>query len=205
MELMTNIVAQQAGQTPTVLVIMGSTRAGRRCPEIAAWVLDIARASVNFDFRLVDLREWPLPCDDEPKIPASGAYVQEHTRAWSQTVSDARGYIIVTPQYNWGYPAPLKNALDHVYKEWNGKPIAIVTYGGHGGVKCGLQLKQVTEGMRMQPLPTMPAITLTHEMIGGGAIDASRDFELYAESIRQVVTELTSAIKAGQPSGDARK
>ncbi len=55
---------------------------------------------------------------------------------------DQTAIVFVSPQYNWGYPAPLKNAIDHLYKEWAGKPAMIVTYGGHGGSKCAAQLRQ---------------------------------------------------------------
>ena len=105
------------------------------------------------------------------------------------------------PQYNWGYPAPLKNALDHVYAAWNGKPVAIVTYGGHGGGKCAAQLRQVSEGLKMQPMTTMPALTLTHDMIVGGAIDAARDFAGVADIVRQAVGELAAAIAEDGASG----
>ena len=74
------------------------------------------------------------------------SYANAHTLAWSRKVAEAQGYVFVAPQYNWGYPAGLKNALDHVYREWQGKPLVIVTYGGHGGGKCAAQLHQVAEG-----------------------------------------------------------
>jgi NAD(P)H-dependent FMN reductase len=70
--------------TPVVLVIMGSVRAGRACPTIAGWVVDIARASSAMSYELVDLRDWALPMDDEPEIPARGVYANGHTRAWSE-------------------------------------------------------------------------------------------------------------------------
>jgi len=169
---------------------MGSTRSGRLCPKIASWVVAIAQASTNLKYELVDLADWPLPMNDEPGIPELGAYAQEHTRAWSRKIAGADAVMFVTPQYNWGYPAPLKNALDHLYQEWNGKPVIIVSYGGHGGDKSAAQLKQVAEGLKMRPVPTMPAITLTREMIQGGPIDPQKDFQAYAGSIRQALAEL---------------
>ncbi len=76
-------------------------------------------------------------------------------------MSSAAAIVIVTPQYNWGYPAPLKNALDHLYQKWTGKPLVIVTYGGHGGNKCAAQLRQVAAGLHMRPVATMPGIKRT--------------------------------------------
>jgi NAD(P)H-dependent FMN reductase len=176
---------------PTILVVMGSVRAGRLCPTIAAWVAEIGRASTNLSYELVDLADWPLPFGDEPGIPALGSYAHEHTRAWSQKVGGADGFVFVTPQYNWGYPAALKNALDHLYKEWAGKPLVIISYGGHGGDKCAAQLRQVAEGMKMRPAPTMPGITLTRQMIESGArVDPEKDFQVHETEIRRAFSEL---------------
>jgi len=126
-----------------VLLIMGSARAGRICPIITEWVAGIGRTCTDSSYEPVDLLQWSLPMNDEPGIPAAGSYVQAHTQAWSRKVADADAVVFITPQYNWGYPAALKNAIDHLYREWNAKPAAIVTYGGHGGGKCAEQLRQV--------------------------------------------------------------
>lgn len=180
-----------------ILILMGSVRAGRRCPQIAGWVKSVAQEASDLVYELVDLADWPLPMDDEVGIPAQGVYAQSHTQAWSWKIAAADGFIFVTPQYNWGYPAALKNAIDHLYKEWEGKPVVIVSYGGHGGGKCAAQLRQVVEGMHMKPVATMPAITLTGEMIGGGPVDPASDFKDAALSIRTAVQELFVALSEG--------
>jgi NAD(P)H-dependent FMN reductase len=64
---------------PTVQVILGSVRAGRLCPRIAAWVIEIGRATTELNYELADLADWHLPVVDEPGIPAYGGYTQEHT------------------------------------------------------------------------------------------------------------------------------
>jgi len=176
---------------------MGSVRPGRRCPQIAAWVIGIAKASTELQYELIDLADWPLPMDGEPGIPeAHLGYSHEHTRAWSRKISAASAFVFVTPQYNWGYPAVLKNAIDHLYKEWQGKPVAIVTYGGHGGSKCAAQLRQVTEGINMRPTTTMPGIRLTRKMIEGGPLDPERDFRAdEAEMIRRALRELSAQLE----------
>jgi NAD(P)H-dependent FMN reductase len=181
---------------PTVQVILGSIRAGRLCPRLAAWVIEIGRASTGLNYELVDLADWPLPMDDEPGIPARGGYAQEHTRAWSRKIANADAFVFVTPQYNWGYPAVLKNAIDHLYAEWRGKPVAIVSYGGHGGGKCATQLRQVTEGLKMRPVATMPGIPLTHEMIKGGPVEPEKDFQSCVETVRQALVELVIILES---------
>lgn len=184
------------GRQPTVLLIMGSTRASRICPKITEWVAAIGRSCNDFVYEVIDLADWPLPMDDEPGIPAMGGYVQPHTRAWSDKVASADAVIFVTPQYNWGYPAPLKNALDHLYKEWRGKPAAIISYGGHGGGKCAEQLRQVMGALKMALVPTAPGIVLSEDVIRRGAsFQPDVDFATHRESIQQAFKELAAQME----------
>ena len=190
--------ANDSSSPHNVLVIMGSVRAGRLCPAISSWVMGIGQATTRFHYELVDLADWPLPWGDEKAIPASGQYEQEHTRAWSSKIAGADGFVIVTPQYNWGYPAVLKNALDHLYKEWAEKPVMIVSYGGHGGNKCAAQLRQIAEALHMRPVQTMPGLKLTRQAIeGGGPIAPEQDFATHVEEIGRAFAEL-AAMQAGK-------
>lgn len=111
---------------------------------------------------LIDLLEWNLPMFDEPTMPQMvlhhSGYVRPHTQAWSLEIQKYQAFIFVTPQYNWGYPAAIKNAIDYLYNEWKGKPAMIVSYGGHGGGKAAAQLNQVLCGVHMLPAATMPAL-----------------------------------------------
>lgn len=179
-----------------VYIIVGSTRMNRIGRQIAEWVLNSIPVSTAFETELVDLNDWQLPLSDEPGIPAAGVYVHEHTRAWSRKIAAADGYVFVTPQYNWGYPASLKNALDHLFKEWNGKPAVIVSYGNHGGGKAAAQLRQVLDGLRMRPVAAMPAITILPEMLteDGHLRDTAADFSPYAAAIVQATDELASLL-----------
>ena len=184
--------------TPTVLMIMGSTRANRLCPLLARWVADLALAAAALDCELIDLAQWPLPPDDEPAIPALGPYMHAHTQAWSEKIAGADAIVFVTPQYNWGYPAPLKNAIDHLHAEWRGKPLVIVTYGGHGGGKCAAQLSQVAEGLKMRVIPTTPGITLSEPVIRGAPLDPATDLADQSAPIRQAFTELAETLSHRQ-------
>ena len=183
--------------SPLVLVILGSIREGRICPKIGAWVADIGRETTGAVFEIVDLRDWPLPMDDEPAIPATGVYRGDHTRAWSRKVSQGQAVVFVTPQYNWGYPAALKNALDHLYQEWRDKPAVIVTYGGHGGDKCAQQLRQVVAGLNMRPVETMPGLKLARALIeaNSGALQPDRDFASDRDQVRQAFDELAHLLQ----------
>ena len=179
-----------------ILVIMGSVRAGRHCPTLAAWIAAIGRAETGLAVDLVDLAAFQLPMDDEPHIPATGQYLQAHTRRWSETIAQGDAFVFVSPQYNWGYPAALKNAIDHCYSEWRGKPLLIVSYGGHGRGKCAAQLRQVAEGLKMRVVSVSPGLTLTRAIIEGGPIAPAMDFAAQAPEIRQGFAELAAMLPA---------
>jgi NAD(P)H-dependent FMN reductase len=178
----------------TVFVIVGSVRAKRLCPTIAAWVADIGRSRADFIVEIVDLADWPLPLDDEPGIPALGGYSTERTRAWSEKIAGGAGFVFVAPQYNWGYPAALKNAIDHLYREWRGKAAIIVSYGGHGGGKCAAQLRQVADGLKMRVAPTMPGLELSDDMMREGKVEPARDFASHLASVELAFAELAALL-----------
>jgi NAD(P)H-dependent FMN reductase len=180
-----------------ILVIVGSTRPRRICRKIAEWVAEVGRETVAGEFEIVDLKDWRLPMDDEPGIPAAGgAYAFEHTSAWSRKIAEATAFVFVTPQYNWGYPAPLKNALDHLYNEWSGKPAMIVSYGGHGGDRCARQLRQVLKGLHMKPVATMPGFRLARARIeaNDGIIEPAAAFAHHRKTLKRAFAELAAAL-----------
>ena len=181
----------------SVLVIIGSVRTRRIGPAVAAWVAGIGREALAREIEVVDLKDWPLPMDAEPGIPAVHGYVSERTRAWSEKIAAAAAVIIVTPQYNWGYPAALKNAIDHLYKEWSGKPAMIVSYGSRGGGKCARQLRQVLKGLDVKLAPTMPGLKLSKDAIkaNSGSIDPERAFARHRAKLRRAFAELDAILR----------
>ena len=152
---------------PLVALIIASTRNPRCGPQAAQFVMETFQtnaAKFTFTPELLDLADHPLPLFDEPFIPSqvhrAEDYAHEHTRAWSRKIAGYAGFIFVTPQYNWGYPATLKNSIDYLFKEWNGKAGMIVSYGGRGGGKAAAQLREVLHGVDMRPAATMPALSI---------------------------------------------
>jgi len=134
-------------------VILGSTRQGRHGEKVARWFLEHARQRPDVTVELVDLADWPLPFLASPVPPAMAESQDPQTVAWAEKVAAADGYVLVTPEYNHGYPAVLKNALDHVFRPWNGKPVAFVGYGGpSGGIRAVEQLRQVVVELEMVPM-----------------------------------------------------
>lgn len=137
-----------------ILIILASTREGRAGEKVARWVEKEAVGRADFAAELVDLRDWPLPFFTSAIPPGSPDYQpQGIVKQWSEKIASADGFLVVTPEYNHGYPAALKNALDHLFREWNKKPIAFVSYGGAaGGARSVEQLRQVAVELQMAPV-----------------------------------------------------
>jgi NAD(P)H-dependent FMN reductase len=184
--------------TSPVLVIGGSTRPNRRSPHIAEWIAARGRDVTGLAFETVDLVELGLTFDDEPGVPAKGVYVSAATRRWSARVAAAAAVVFVTPQYNWGYPAPLKNAIDHLYREWKDKPALIVSYGSHGGDKCARQLREVLGGLDMRLTTVIPGLRLSRDRIvaDDGAVEPERDFADQVAEVDDALRELAEIYTA---------
>jgi NAD(P)H-dependent FMN reductase len=155
-------------------------------------VLGVVDDSSKLDFELIDLAVINLPFLDEPEMPALGNYQHEHTKTWSELISLYDGFIFVLPQYNWGYPAPLKNALDFLYHEWTNKPATIVTYGNHGGGKATAQLQIVLQGLHMRNTETNTQLSFSADMLdnSGHFKDINKDFSSYEEVLNVSIKDL---------------
>jgi len=135
-----------------IQAILGSTRQGRIGETVANWFVSVAEQRDELTIELIDLRDWPLPFFNEPESPSSGEYAAE-AKGWSEKIATGEAFVIIAPEYNWGYPGVLKNALDHLYFEWNDKPVSFVGYGSvSGGSRSVGQLRQVTSELLMLPL-----------------------------------------------------
>jgi len=144
---------------PKLQVIAVSTREGRSGPVVANWFLEQARAHGAFDVEAVDLGEIALPMFDEPRHPRLGQYEHEHTKAWSRTVSRADAFVFVTPEYNYGAPPSILNAIDYLNHEWQYKPVGFASYGGvSGGTRSVQMIKQIVTSVRMMPIPEAVSI-----------------------------------------------
>jgi NAD(P)H-dependent FMN reductase len=138
---------------PVLQIIIASTRPGRVGPSVADWIYERAVAHGGFDVELIDLAEVNLPMFDEPKHPRFGEYMHQHTKDWSATIRRGDAYIFVIPEYNYGFNAAIKNAIDYLNSEWNHKPVGFVSYGGvAAGTRAVQMLKQVVTTLKMVPL-----------------------------------------------------
>lgn len=124
-------------------VIVGSVRDGRFADTVARWFLDRARRDQTFDIDVVDLAEADLP-------PAPTRAPVPQVEALRARLAAAEAFVLMTPEYNHGYPASLKSALDAARDEWMAKPLTFVSYGGMaGGLRAVEQLRQVCAELHM--------------------------------------------------------
>jgi NAD(P)H-dependent FMN reductase len=166
---------------PVVQIIVGSTRPGRIGRPVAEWVQRAAAAHGGVDAELVDLAEVALPMFDEPHHPRLGRYEHEHTKAWSATVARADAFVFVIPEYNHGYNAAIKNAIDYLALEWRHKPVGFVSYGGiAAGTRAVQQLKPVLAVLKMVPVPEAVHIPMVHGLLADGVIEPTDPMEAAA-------------------------
>ena len=136
-----------------IQVITGTTREGRFSERVANWVLESLRARQDIEVELVDLRDHPLAFfDGAPPARAPREYPNEEVARFGRAVDRADGYIVLAAEYNHGYAAVLKNAMDWTFVEWQRKPVSFVGWGGVGGARAVEQLRQVAVEFEMAPL-----------------------------------------------------
>jgi NAD(P)H-dependent FMN reductase len=151
---------------PNLQIIIGSTRPGRVGLPVAQWLERHARVQGGFDVELIDLASVALPFMDEPNHPRLRQYTQQHTKNWSESVARADAFVMVTPEYNYGFSAPLKNAIDFLHHEWHYKPVGLVSYGGvSAGTRAAQMLKQVITTLKMIPLPEAVSIPFVRQFL----------------------------------------
>lgn len=126
-----------------VAIITGSTRPGRNNEAVANWVYEIAKKRRDAQFELVDIADYNLPLLDEAAPPSMGNYEHAHTKAWAEKIASFDAFVFVTPEYNHGPSAALKNAIDYLFKEWNNKAAGFVSYGSAGGARVVEHLRLV--------------------------------------------------------------
>lgn len=137
-----------------IKVIIGSTRKGRFSEKPAQWIFSALRERAEVEAELLDLRDYSMPFISEEMTPseAQGKYANPQVQRWAEKIKEGDAFIAVTPEYNHGYPAILKNALDSIYIEWNQKPIGFVSYGSAGGARSVEQLRLVAIELQMAPI-----------------------------------------------------
>jgi NAD(P)H-dependent FMN reductase len=174
-------------------IILGSTRLGRTSDKIGKNLEKIANAK-GVAVEIIDLRDYQLPFLQEEIIPARRTVILDPSvQKWSDKITSLPAFVIVSPEYNAGYPGVLKNALDSLYVEWNAKPVGLVGYSGgmSGGEPMLAQLDQVVRRLRMAPVNTSIKIPKC-----GKAFDAEDNFidPTIAQNFGIMLDQLVAAI-----------
>lgn len=177
-------------------VIIASTRPQRKGPLVAEWFLNVLKKYEGFAVEVLDLKSIDLPLLDEPNHPRLKQYTKAHTKKWSKTIAEADAFVVVTPEYNFGYPASMKNALDYLYHEWGYKPIAFVSYGGlSGGIRSVQMLKQVVTTLKIMPIPEAVNIPFFANHIEEGRFIGNELLEKSANTMLKELLRWAEALK----------
>ena len=137
-------------------IISSTVRPGRKGPHIANWIAEQARQHGSFNVEVLDLGEINLPLMNEPHHPVQQKYTHEYTKNWSAKIESAEAFIFVTAEYDFHYPAPLRNALEFLYHEWGYKAAGIVSYGGvSAGTRAAKNLMGDLPCFKVVPLTDM--------------------------------------------------
>ena len=183
---------------PLLQIIIGSTRPGRVGPSVAEWITAAAAAHGHFAVEVVDLAEVNLPMFNEPRHPRLRQYEYQHTKDWSATISRADAFIFVIPEYNYGFNAATKNAIDYLNHEWHYKAAGFASYGGvAAGTRAVQMLKQVLTTLKVTPVFEAVNIPFVQQFL-----DSDRTLqpnEVMTEAAAAMLDELARVEAALQP------
>jgi NAD(P)H-dependent FMN reductase len=162
-----------------IAIVTGSTRPARNNIAVARWAYELAAKRNDASFELVDIADYELPLLDEPIPAASGQYSRAHTKRWAAKIASFDGYVFVTPEYNHGTSAALKNAIDYLYAEWHHKAAGFVGYGAVSGARAVEHLRSVMGNLMVADVTPQVLLSLFS------------DFENFSCSGRTRVTRLS--------------
>jgi NAD(P)H-dependent FMN reductase len=177
------------------MVVVASTRPKRAGEPVARWLVKRAEGRPELDVTVVDLKDLDLPLLDEPEHPRFGRYVHEHTKRWSALVDASDAFVFVMPEYNHGYTAPLKNAIDYLHREWADKPVGFASYGGvAAGTRAVQLLKPVLTCLGMMPLTAAVAIPMVASHIDDGEFRSTKELDEAADVMLDQIARHARAI-----------
>lgn len=181
---------------PNLMIITASTRPGRVGVPVTEWFTQRAEEFGGFTIDVVDLAELNLPFMDEPKHPRLRQYTHQHTKDWSARVERADAFVFVMPEYNYGFSAPLKNAIDYLNIEWQYKPVGFVSYGGvSAGTRAVQMIKQVVTTLKMMPVNEAVSIPFVAQFVDeNGILHANEVMDAAADAMLTELQRLTEAL-----------
>lgn len=148
-----------------IAIIIGSTRPGRVGEQVGRWVYELAKQRSDANYELIDIADFDLPLLDEPVPPSMGQYTKPHTKNWAAKIGSKDAFVFVTPEYNHGTSAALKNAIDFLYQEWNHKAAGFVGYGSAGGTRAVESLRLVMGELKIADVRSQVQLSLFTDFV----------------------------------------
>jgi NAD(P)H-dependent FMN reductase len=186
---------------PVLKIIVASVRQGRVGDRVGRWFTEVAQQHGAFRVEVLDLAEIALPLMDEPNHPRLGKYTHEHTRAWSAAIAEADAFVFVMPEYNYSFTAPLKNAIDYLFVEWQHKPAGLVSYGGvSGGLRAAQQFKQVLTTLSVMPLVEAVTVPMVATHLKDGVLVPTDLMTESATAMLDALVRWTPALATLRPT-----
>jgi NAD(P)H-dependent FMN reductase len=145
-----------------------------------------------------------MPFFDQPLTPAMPgrpAFKDEVVQRWTDAIAQSDGFVFVTPEYNYGPAAVLKNALDWVYPEWHRKAACFVSWGNAGGARAVQQLRQNVIELQLAPIRSsvhIPVATLLAHYQGGDVDAGLAELWEPAEAMIDDLRWWTAALKTAR-------
>jgi NAD(P)H-dependent FMN reductase len=173
-----------------VLVVIGSARQGRSADGVAKLVSSELTA-MNVEPVMADLKEINLPFFDDSNTPSSENYIpsSQNAQKWTQMVADADGIIFLTPEYNHGTSAIIKNAIDWVYAPFENKPVSLIGYGWGGAPFAIASLTETLNHVKTNLQPTTASLFFMKNIgVDGAAMEDS------ATTIKPTLAELVTTL-----------
>ncbi|QDB78544.1 NAD(P)H-dependent oxidoreductase [Georgenia wutianyii] len=178
-------------------VLNAATSPHRLGNVVTDWVVTRFGSNKAFAIDRIDLRDVGLPLFDEPDLPRYGHHRHEHTRRWAARIGAADAFVMVSPEYNRGYSALLKNALDYLVHEWAFKPVGIVSYGSgmSGGLVGAEALRGVLGSLQMYPVREMVVVPfVTEQSVREGTLSASEGMVEGIELMMDALVRMDAAM-----------
>ena len=185
-----------------IQIIIGSTRQNRIGGQIADWVTKHAEAYQGLNVEVIDLAEENLPFFDAAVSPMYAPDSSPAGQAWGEKIGRADGYIFVTPEYNRSIPASLKNAIDFLYAQWNGKAGAIVSYGWiDGGAAASKHLEDILSWVKVSLSEATVNLKFSPEIMteDGKVADVDTAFADQLNVLQEALDELAAHETAAEP------
>lgn len=184
-----------------IAVIVASVRENRIGGAVGEWVMDVVKGIDGATFELVDLMDHNLPNFDQAGPPAAVPVTNPDAIAFAELIGGFDGFIFVTPEYNHALPGSLKNAFDHVWKEWHHKSAGFVGYGVVGAARCIEMLRCICGQLFLADVS--PSLNLLTSRDVDSKTGAVGDDPRLAKNMTNVANQVVKWAAALKPLRDA--